>query len=360
MGCAVAHTHLGAKTHLTFADKMVFPAIRTDLVEVTHELDAPCRFLYKKETQQPSGSFKLRGMSKLIDQNIREAGAGSVEVYTSSGGNAGLAAAYASKQHGVPCTVVLPMTAKKAALDKLEALGATVHVHGAHWGEADSYLKNTIIPAAGPQTRAVYCHPFDDKVLHEGHADMVDEIAEQLESLNVKASKIKGVVCSCGGGGLYNGVVTGLRRHKALENVPVLVIETNQTPTLAETVKADKLIVLSKIDTLSTSLAAPFVAASTFDNYKSHPSTIALVDDLDAVRATVDHYDTFGEIIEPACGATVAISTHYRSLLDSFGALAPEDVVIFIVCGGATVSPETLQQYREILEEKGILGKEGK
>ncbi|GEQ68821.1 hypothetical protein JCM33374_g2490 [Metschnikowia sp. JCM 33374] len=289
----------------------MLPSIQTDLVEVTDTLASPCRFLYKKENQQPSGSFKLRGMSKLIAGSIEEAKAKnrSVHVYSSSGGNAGLAAAYASKYHGVPCTVVLPKTSKSAALEKLRRLDAQVVVYGAHWGEADTYLKQQVMAKVPDDVEAVYCHPFDHQTLWSGHGELVDELVIQLGDMGIAYDKVKGIL----------------------------------------SVKAGKVVSLAKIDTVSTSLAAPFVAQKTLDNYNSHPTTVDLVDDLDAVDATVGYFDTFHEVIEPACGATVALSMKRQDLLKAFGPLRADDVVIFIVCGGSTVSPETMQQYREMV-----------
>ncbi|OBA22457.1 tryptophan synthase beta subunit-like PLP-dependent enzyme [Metschnikowia bicuspidata var. bicuspidata NRRL YB-4993] len=333
---------------------MVLPSVHTELVDVSSSVDAPCRFLYKKENQQPSGSFKLRGMSRVITRKIEQARAlgRDVHVFSSSGGNAGLAAAYASEFHGVPCTVALPVTSKQTAIDKLKDLRAEVVVHGAHWGEADTYLTKVIIADLPPLVTPVYCHPFENDDLWDGHAEMVDEIPGQLRDLQIEASKVKGIVCSCGGGGLYNGIVSGLQRNQSLLAVPVLVIETKQTPSFKSAVEAGKVVTLSKIYTLATSLAAPYIAQRTLDNYSLHPTTVELLEDLEAVEATVAHYDKFRELIEPACGATVAVSTKRKDLLKAFGALAPEDVVIFIVCGGSTVSPETMESYRELLALK--------
>lgn len=331
---------------------MVLPSVKTDLVEVSGTLESLCRFLYKKESQQPSGSFKLRGMSKLISEAIANATSlgKTIHVFSSSGGNAGLAAAYASKYYGVPCTVALPRTSKQAALHKLKILGANVAVYGAHWGEADTYLKEEIMASVPLLVEPVYCHPFDHVTLWDGHGEMVDELVLQLKDLAISTEKVKGIVCSCGGGGLYNGIIAGLSRNEELQEVPVLVIETKQTPTFKSAIEAGEVVTLLKIDTLSTSLAAPFIAQRTFENFHAHKTTVELIDDLEAVDATVGFYDTFNEIIEPACGATVAVSMKRKDLLSAFGDLSSDDVIIFIICGGSTVSPETLQSYREILK----------
>lgn len=333
---------------------MVFPSIKTQLVDVSSKVEGPCRFLYKLELDQPSGSFKLRGMSKLIADSIEKAKAEGQKphIFSSSGGNAGLASAYASKHHNVPCTVVLPVTSQQISIDKLKSYGANVMIHGAHWGEANSYLKDTVIGEAPKNVHPVYCHPFDNPVLWDGHGEMVDEIAEQLGEHNIDASKVKGIVLSIGGGGLFNGVIEGLKRNKGLNNVPVLAIETYQTPAFGEALKAGRVVTLEKLDTIVNCLAAPSVSETSLENSKIYPTFGKQIDDLEALAGTVDYYDKVGGLVEPACGVTVAASTRRQDLLDVFGELKSDDVIIFIICGGSGVSEDSIAQYRELLATK--------
>lgn len=330
---------------------MVAPSIKTLLVDVTNDFSAPCRFLFKLELQQPCGSFKLRGMSLLVHKSIADAKAAgklNIHVFTSSGGNAGIAAAYAAKFHGIQCTVVLPETVKKTSLDQLAKLGAKTITFGKHWGAADEHLRTVIMPQTAKDESQLYCHPFDNEILWEGHADMVDELPEQLAALNIDPSRVKGFVCSCGGGGLYNGIVAGCRRNPALSNVPVLVVETNQTASFDAAVKADKVVVLPKIETIVTTLGSPFVSAQSLINYRSHPTTVRLLDDVDAAKGTVDYFDKYGTLVEPSCGITYAVASKHQDLLLVFGPLDPEDVVIFIICGGTGISDELLESYRAL------------
>ena len=59
----------------------------------------------KVEAMQPPGSFKIRGIG-LACQEYASRGAG--RFISSSGGNAGLAVAYAGRRIGVPVIVVVP------------------------------------------------------------------------------------------------------------------------------------------------------------------------------------------------------------------------------------------------------------
>lgn len=326
------------------------PAVATTLVEVTEKLpiQPPARIFFKNEYQQPSGSFKLRGIGNLVGHSIteaRELGKMEVEVFSSSGGNAGLAAAYASRHYGVPCTVVLPTTSKPEVIEKLKELGARVEVHGAHWGEADSYLKNHLIKATPSSTYPVYCHPFDDPIVWQGHATMIDEIVEQLDQ---DKSRIKGVVCSVGGGGLYNGIVEGLKRHDL--HFPVLALETKQAPTFHKSVEADKIVHLDNITTLATSLASPYLSEKSLQNFKTHPTSLLLLDDKDALQGTLDLYDNFGILVEPACGLTASLAFSCQDqLTNQFGDLSRDQIIVFIICGGSATNLDTLEEYRRLV-----------
>merc|ERR1719239_1839268 len=86
-------------------------------------------------------------------------------VYCASGGNAGMAAAYASSQLGIPCTIVVPQTTPVFIHTKLQNLGAEVKDHGS--------------------------------MIHESKQQMPE--TPEL------------VVTCVGGGGLLNGIVQGMR-----------------------------------------------------------------------------------------------------------------------------------------------------
>ncbi|CAD1811326.1 Pyridoxal-phosphate dependent enzyme family protein [Candida parapsilosis] len=330
---------------------MNLPSVKTSFVEATNQLNnPPCRIFFKNELEQPSGSFKLRGIGNLVATRIQEAeelGKNKIIVFSSSGGNAGLAAAYAAKYYKVECTVVLPEVTKPEVVDKLKGLGANAILHGAHWGEADTYLREVVIKRIKDDEYAVYCHPFDDPVVWKGHAQIVNEILEEQQLPNF--DKVKGIVCSVGGGGLYNGIVEGARSY----GIPVLAMETAQAPTFHETVEADKITHLKTVKTIASSLGSPYLSAKSFENYKSHPTHLGLIDDLDAVQGSIDLFEKFNYLVEPACGASVATVFKKQALLQKFGDLKPDDIIIIVVCGGAGVNEKIIERYRKLVSTGG-------
>merc|ERR1712232_607879 len=93
----------------------------------------------KMDCMQPPGSFKIRGIGETVRSAVE---AGASRIVSSSGGNAGLAAAYAAKSLGVPATVVLPTTTPEGVHVRLRRYGAEVVVHGNVWDEADKLARN--------------------------------------------------------------------------------------------------------------------------------------------------------------------------------------------------------------------------
>lgn len=329
------------------------PSIDTSLIEVTDKLPnkPPRRIFIKNEYEQPSGSFKLRGMGHLVAKSIERAHElkkENVETFASSGGNAGLAAAYTSRHYNLSCTVVLPTTAHSGVVEKLEKLGAKVQVHGAHWGEADSYLREIVMKSVDASVYPVYCPPFDDPLLWEGHGTIIDEIVNQNQLSPEECGKVRGIVCSVGGGGLYNGVVAGLLRNAQFKDVPILAVETFQTPTFSEALKAGKVVTLKSINTLVSCLASPYISAQSLANYNKHRTHVQMIDDLEAVKGSIDFYDHFGTLVEPACGATISMAFDNTLYLKCFGNLSDEEIIIFIGCGGAAISVDSLNEYRKL------------
>ena len=86
-------------------------------------------------------------------------------------------------------------------------------------------------------------------------------------------------------------------------------------------------------------------------NYIERPTVLAEIDDLDAVKGVVDVYDHFGYMVEPACGASVASVMHRQDLLNKFGTLSPDDIIIVVICGGSAINKYIIDEYRSLLEK---------
>src|SRR6267378_2579021 len=94
--------------------------VRTPLVRLELGADSPDIRL-KLENLQPINAYKLRGAANAVAMLPEpECKRG---VWTISAGNAGQGVAYAAKQAGVPCTVVVIETAPDSKIERMRALG---------------------------------------------------------------------------------------------------------------------------------------------------------------------------------------------------------------------------------------------
>ena len=121
----------------------------------------------KLEALQPSGSFKLRGIGYACQTYLRR---GAKKFVSSSGGNAGIAVAFAGRQLGLPVVVVVPESTTENAIEAIKQEHAEVIVRGGSWQEAHDYsLKLT-------DSECIHIHPFDDPLLWDVHATILDEV----------------------------------------------------------------------------------------------------------------------------------------------------------------------------------------
>jgi L-serine/L-threonine ammonia-lyase len=276
----------------------------------------------KMEALQPSGSFKLRGIGHACEEYARR---GARRFISSSGGNAGIAAAHAGRRLGLPVTVVVPETASSRARELIAREGADIVVHGASFQEANALAQSML------GELDAFIHPFDDPLLWEGHATMIAEVARA-------GFKPDAVVLSVGGGGLLCGVVEGLKRN-GFGAVPVIAVETVGADSYARSLAAGERVELPGITSIATSLGARKVSEQAFELARRHPVEPVVVSDREAVEACLRFMDDHRVVVEPACGASLALAYRAGELLSRY------ERVLVIVCGGVTATVEQLQRW---------------
>ena len=284
----------------------------------------------KFEALQPSGSFKLRGIGAACEEYKRQ---GKSRFISSSGGNAGLAVAYAGRLLDIPVTVVVPQSTPLNARNLLEQEGAAVIVHGAVWAEANALAQSLL------DDTTAFLHPFDNPLLWSGHATLIDEVVRS-------GAQFDGVILSVGGGGLLSGVAEGMERN-GLANVPIIAVETEGANCLARALVAGENIPMAAITSVATSLGANKVAEHAFEVARSRDVRSVVVSDLEALDAGEQFLRDHRVLVEPACGASLAVvySQQRRRALD--GIKSP----LVVVCGGATAALEMIREWRAAAEK---------
>ncbi len=195
--------------------------------------------ILKLESLQVSGSFKARGaLSKVLSLPADVAKRGLV---TASGGNHGLAVAYAGRVVGVPTTVYLPERTAASKASRIEGWGARVVRAGDVWDDA-----HAAGVAHATRDGLTYVHPFADTAVVCGQATIALEALEQAPEIDL-------FVVAIGGGGLVAGVAAAAKLLRP--SIRILGVEPEGAPTLTESLRAGRVVELTSIRTAAGTLA---------------------------------------------------------------------------------------------------------
>ena len=151
----------------------------------------------KLESQQITGSFKLRGASNAIAQldDARKARG----VVAASTGNHGRALAHAARVLGVPATICLSQLVPANKVEAIRALGAEVRIVGNSQDDAQAEAERI-----SREQGAALLPPFDHPQIIAGQGTLGLEILEQLP-------QVRQVLVPLSGGGLFGGVAVALK-----------------------------------------------------------------------------------------------------------------------------------------------------
>ncbi len=286
--------------------------------------EQPRQIYFKMDCYQPTGSFKVRG----IGRRCQEAQAAGCEHFIiASGGNAGLATAYAGWKLGVRTTVVLPLSTSEAMQEKIRVLGAAVELAGQVWDEA-----HAVAVALAEREQAVYISPFDHPTIWRGHASVLAECAAEMPEPDL-------IVVAVGGGGYFCGVMEGLK-EQGWNKARVLTAETEGANCLQAALAAGKHLQLEGIRSIASSLGAKQVAAQAYQYAQQERVQPHVVSDAQALRAVGAFLEDYNCLVEPACGAALS------SVYEPGSWLAGASTVLVLVCGGAGMNLAQFQQYK--------------
>jgi threonine dehydratase len=240
----------------------------------------------KLESQQPTGSFKVRGAIAAL--GAVDPGA---EVVTASAGNHGLGVAWAATALGRRATVVVPENASPAKLAALERFDARVVRHGDSYDQAEAHALE--LAARG----AVYVSAYNDTRVIAGQSTIGRELEGAFEGPVT-------VVCPLGGGGLASGLSMWAAGR---DGARVVAVESERSPAFRAALDAGRIVPIDPEPTLADGLGGNLEPGSaTFALVRDHVAqvTFAREDELeDAVRFMTTGC---GLVVEGAAAAAVA------------------------------------------------------
>ncbi len=276
---------------------------------------------FKLEFLQHTGTFKARGaFNRQLSARERGELDAEIGIVVASGGNAGIANAYAARELGVPATVFLPETAPAVKVALLHSLGATVVQTGREYVEAFEAAT-----AFASERGALFCHAYDQPEIAAGAGALAEEMLAD-------DATIETIVVAVGGGGLLAGVLAAVDGRAR-----VVAVEPERAPTLHTALAAGTPVDVEVGGVAADSLGARRVGEIGFAMARAAGSGLSsvLVSDADIVAARTALWSDYRIPSEygAAAAAAALASGAYRPRTD--------ERVAVIVCG-ANTDPGTL------------------
>jgi len=268
----------------------------------------------KLEHTQHTGSFKARGAFSRILAAQAAGRLPETGIVAASGGNAGLAFAYAAARVGVPAEVFVPETAPVVKVAGLRALGAAVVQIGTRYAHA--YEAATKHAA---DTGALFCHAYDQPDVCAGQGTLGLELLEQT------GGEVDTVLLAVGGGGLMAGVATALDGHAR-----VVGVEPVHAPTLERALHAGRPVEVQVSGVAADSLGASRLGDIAYDVAVRTEVRSVLVTDEAIVEARRFVWSEYRLAVEHGTAAAIAA---LRT-----GAYRPSsgERVVVVLCGANT------------------------
>jgi threonine dehydratase len=301
-----------SRERIQATERVIRPHIRrTPIIEVDGAdfgLDS-IRIIFKLELLQHAGSFKARGaFTNLLTREVPPAG-----VVAASGGNHGVAVAYAAMKLRKPATIFVPSVASKTKLDRIRSYGAELVISGDRYAES--------LEASETWTRQSGAMPIH---AYEGDETLLGQGTLGLE-LEEQDPKLDSLLVAVGGGGLIGGVASWYQ-----DRLKLISVEPTEAPTLNLALNAGRPVDSPAGGIAADSLAPRQVGQQMFPIAQKFVNSSILVSDEEIIAAQKRLWETLRVAAEPGGAAAFA------GLLS--GRYEPEtgERVGVIVCGGNT------------------------
>ncbi|HEY7307592.1 MAG TPA: threonine/serine dehydratase [Bryobacteraceae bacterium] len=289
------------------------PCIETDAADFGL---TPGRLHFKLELLQHSGSFKARGaFTNLLTRRVPASG-----IVAASGGNHGVAVAYAANKLGVPARIFVPTVTSNAKLARLDAYGAQVSVAGERYADALAASE-----AWATESSALPIHAYDQLETLLGQGTLGLEWESQVPDLDT-------LLIAVGGGGLIGGVAGWYAGR-----VKIIGVEPLAAPTLFKALEAGRPVDAEAGGVAADSLAPRRVGELMFPFAQQFIERVVLVTDDAILEAQRALWNVLRVAPEPggAAAFSALLSGAYKPL--------PGERVGVLICGG---NPATLDFAR--------------
>ena len=291
-------------------------AVRTPCLEMdalSHI--AGVRVFAKCELFQRTGSFKYRGAAHAVSRLPESTKA--TGVATHSSGNHGQALAYAARERGFPCHVVMPHNAPRAKLEAVEKFGAYITLCQPTLTAREEMLANVVA-----RTCSTVIPPYNHVDVMAGQGTMALEILEAVPEVDA-------IVVPVGGGGLISGIAVAAKGKRP--GISIIGAE----PAIANDAARSKSTGICQPSTNQLTIADGLrgaLGSLTFPVVQKLVDQIHVVEEDAIARAMRFSWEQLKLTIEASAAVGVAVA-----MSDAFRELAQEHKwreVAIIFCGG--------------------------
>ncbi|HKF58159.1 MAG TPA: threonine/serine dehydratase [Blastocatellia bacterium] len=293
---------------------LIKPHVRTTPVAEVDGADFGLQgisLVFKLELLQHAGSFKTRGaFTNLLTRQIPKAG-----VVAASGGNHGVAVAYAAMRLGLPARIFVPTVSSPAKIRRIRDYGAELVITGERYADAlaasEAWLR---------ESGALAIHAFDQIETLLGQGTVGLEWVAQSPDLDT-------VLVPIGGGGLIGGIAAWYRGR-----VKVIGVEPELAPTLTRALEAGRAVDAEAGGIAADSLAPRRVGNLMLPIAQAYVHQVVLVTDTAIRQAQETLWNALRVVAEPGGAAACAalLSHAYRP--------GPGERVGVLVSGGNTTA----------------------
>lgn len=277
------------------------------------------RVLFKAETLQRTGSFKIRGAyNKIASLSPEERSRG---VVAFSSGNHAQGVAEAARLFGIRAVIAMPADAPRVKLDSVRAMGAEIVPFDRFRDDRMTVVKPWL------EAGMVLVPPYDDPLIVAGQGTAGLEILDQAQAAGAEPDA---VVVPCGGGGLTAGVAIAVR--DALPGTAVWGVEPEGFDDTRRSLAEGRRVANPPgRNSICDALLTPEPGAVTFEVNRRKIAGVVAVSDDEATAALREAMQSLKLVVEP--GGAVGLA----ALLSGKVPVAGRTVVV--VLSGGNVDP---------------------
>ncbi len=303
-----------SRDQIAAVEKIIRPHIRrTPILELPGAdfgLDS-ISLIFKLEFLQHAGSFKARGaFTNLLTRDVPKAG-----VVAASGGNHGVAVAYAAGKLGIPAKIFVPTVASSDKIDRIRRSGADLVITGDRYADALAASEAWLA-----QSGAMSIHAFNQRETLLGQGTVSLEFEQQYPRLDI-------LLVSVGGGGLIGGVASWYG-----SKIKLIGVEPEAAPTLSNALNAGHPVDSPAGGIAADSLAPKCVGELMFPVAQTYVEKVILVNDQEIAQAQEALWSVLRVVTEPG-GATA-----FAALLSARYQPKPGERVGVLLCGANTTA----------------------